>query len=139
VAVQRQQELSALQTTCPMAYSDPEDAGVIIVGFSSRGPQSSATHFRHVSAFRDSLNRGAGKSSKGLGTVVASKGHARAGAARTHSDAGSRCRAKSCWSNTELPLESPGEMALVREPGRGSNLRKRIVRLAQTLGGPLEA
>src|ERR1700693_4013577 len=61
-----------------MASSDHEDAGVIIVGFSSRGPQSSATHFRHVSAFRDALNRRAGKSSKGLGTVVASKGHARA-------------------------------------------------------------
>ena len=51
----------------------------------------------------------------------------------------SRCGAKSCWSNTKLPLESPGEMALVREPGCGSNFRKRVVGFAQTLGGPLEA
>ena len=122
--------------------SEPEDADVIIVGFSSRGPQSSATHLRHGSAFRDSINRWAGKSSNAVEPPSRPKSQAigrQAVAARAHSVAASRCRAKNCWSNTELLLESPGEMALVREPGRGSNFRKRVVRLAQTLGGPLEA
>jgi hypothetical protein len=40
----------------PYSLLEPEDADVIIVGLSSRGPQSSALHLRHASGFRDSIN-----------------------------------------------------------------------------------
>lgn len=118
VAGQRRRELPALPTTCRMISSDAEDSGVAIVGFSFRAPQSSVTHPRHGSTSLDSRKPQAGRESNLRGTVVAfESGPQSAVAVRAHSDAGTRRRAKRCRSNTELTLESPGEVALIGEPG----------------------
>ncbi len=53
-----------------MAHSDDADADAIIVGFSSRGAQSSATLFRLGSAFRGSITRRTSNSAMTLGPVV---------------------------------------------------------------------
>ena len=53
-----------------MDYWEAADGGVFIVGFSSRGAQSSATLFRLGSAFRGSITRRTSNSAMTLGPVV---------------------------------------------------------------------
>jgi hypothetical protein len=57
----------------------------------------------------------------------------------TRSFVGSRRCAKNRGSNTELLLELPCEMALIRKTSCGGNLYKWIIGIAQTLRSPLEA